>query len=408
MTIVIIEDSRTQRMKLEADLCNEGFSVVSAPDGESGLEACVALDAPPDAVITDVLMPGIDGYEVCRRLKEDPRLARVPVVVLTELSHPDDVLRAVDAGADNYCTKPYRLEQLLERVSRARDVTRADEEGHDGDDVDASHDDNSASRSQAAPGSRLGEILRSSLSDAAARYHQLELSRAELERVNDQREEMMRVVAHEVRSPLTALLVDVALAERAPQRVPELPRRVRRSVERLVRVIGDLEDLSAIDLGRLSVVPVEVELSSLVRSTLERVQSSLPTHRIVLVRDDDVRVLADTDRVEQVLSNLLTNAAKYSPSAERVEVEIERLGDVACVRVRDFGIGMSEREQQRVFERYFRAEGAKERAEGVGIGLYISARLVEAHGGALSVDSRPGAGSTFSFTLPLSAESPRV
>lgn len=386
MTIVIIEDSRTQRMKLEADLSNAGFLVVAAADGHKGIEACAALPEPPSAVITDVLMPGIDGYEVCRRLKADERLHSVPVVVLTELADPTDVLRAVEAGADNYCTKPYRLEQLLERVRRAREMTRAP-----------------AGPGEAEPSAaRLHEILVSSLNDAAARHHEVERSRAELQRVNDQREEVMRVVAHEVRSPLTALLVDAAVAQRTPEKVPELPQRVRRSVERIVRVVGDLEDLSALDIGRLSVAPVAVDLHALVRSTLERVQASLPDHRVDVVRrEPSLRVLADADRIEQVLTNLLTNAAKYSPGKDRVEVTLGRVDSFAHIAVRDFGIGIAPHEQERVFERYFRAEPAKESAEGIGIGLYIAARLVEAHGGRLEVHSQPGQGTTFSFTLPL-------
>lgn len=386
MTIVIIEDSRTQRMKLEADLSSAGFSVVAAADGHKGIEACAALPEPPSAVITDVLMPGIDGYEVCRRLKADERLLSVPVVVLTELADPTDVLRAVEAGADNYCTKPYRLEQLLERVRRAREVTAAP-----------------AGPGGAAPSAaRLHEILVSSLHDAAARHHEVEQSRAELQRVNDQREEVMRVVAHEVRSPLTALLVDAAVAERTPEKVPELPKRVRRSVERIVRVVGDLEDLSALDIGRLSVVPVAVDLHALVRSTLERVQASLPEHRVDVVRREPaLPVLADADRVEQVLTNLLTNAAKYSPGRDRIEVTLGRVDGFAHIAVRDFGIGIARHDRERVFERYFRADRAKESAEGIGIGLYIAARLVEAHGGRLDVESQPGLGTTFSFTLPL-------
>lgn len=390
MTIVVVEDSHTQAARLRLDLTAAGYQVVVAHDGHRGLELCRQQTIAPAAVLTDIIMPGMDGYELCRHLKGDASMAGVPVILLTELTAPADVLRAVEAGADNYCTKPYRVEVLLDRLRRT--IERRPAEGGV-----VAIGDQEFRLSGAA--SRLAEILLSSLSDAALRYHDLERSRQELERSTSEREEMMRVVAHELRGPLQTLITTSSVAKLRP--MDDLPQRVEREAGRMVRVIDDLSDLSSIQLGTLRVERSPVDLAECVRETVERLRPVIESHRIELDLDDPLPVAADADRIQQILTNLLTNAAKYSPGADRIEVTARRTATGARVSVRDFGIGIADADQPLIFDRYFRTETGREQAEGTGLGLYIFRHLVEAHGGTVGVDSRPGAGSTFWFELPL-------
>jgi two-component system sensor histidine kinase/response regulator len=397
MTIVVIEDSKTQAERLRAILAAAGHDVLVAHDGESGLALCRDLRTAPDAIISDILMPGIDGYEVCRRAKADRRLRDVPVLVLTALSDPADVLRAVAAGADNYCTKPYDPKVLLERL--AATLARKDRP-----DTDTMVDFDGERFALGASASRLADVLVSSLRDASQRYHELERNRERLALNNSQREEMMRVVAHEMRSPLQSMLLVSELCQQKPDDdglLRSMPDRVTRMVQRILRLIEDLSDLSSIDLGTLRIAPAPLDLVALVRDTVERVQSTLTSHRIELTAPEQLMVHADVNRIEQVVTNLLTNAAKYSPGADRVLLQVARADARGRVEVRDFGIGIAEDEAPRVFDRYFRTDKGKNRAEGLGLGLYICRALIEAHGGHIGVESRPGQGSTFWFTLPL-------
>ncbi|WP_045119057.1 hybrid sensor histidine kinase/response regulator [Haliangium ochraceum] len=396
-TLLVVEDSRTQAEKLRMVLAAAGYQAVVAHDGERALALCREMPRPPDAIISDIVMPGIDGYEVCRRARRDELLREVPVLLLTSLSNPADVLRALEAGADNYCTKPYqpdvlilRVQRMLDRSRRASNDTVVELEGQHFDLGDSPN--------------RLANVLLSSLVDAGGRYNELELSRTRLAENNAQREEMMRVVAHEMRSPLQSMLLISELCQTREDDLTllrSMPDRVVRMVQRILRLIEDLSDLSNIDLGTLRLDRSEFDLTPLVRDTLERVQSTTKSHRIEMEAPKHLEVYGDLNRIEQVVTNLLTNAVKYSPEANRVLLTVSRQDLDVRVAVRDFGIGIAEDEVPRIFDRYFRTDQGKDRAEGVGLGLYICKALIEAHGGEIGVTSKLGEGSTFWFTLPV-------
>lgn len=405
MTIVVIEDSKTQAARLRAVLAAAGHQVAVAHDGAAGLALCRDLPRPPDAIISDILMPGIDGYEVCRRAKRDPVLRTVPVLVLTALSDPTDVLRAVAAGADNYCTKPYRPEVLLKRLARTIEQAGAHDSSPRAGDTETAVELGGERFVLGTSMARLADVLVSSLADASERYHELERSRERLARNNAEREEMMRVVAHEMRSPLQSMLLVAELCQDTPDQnmLAGMPGRIKRMVQRLLRLIEDLSDLSSIDLGTLSLSPARIDLPALVRDTVERVQSTTATHRFEIDAPERLEVRCDANRIEQALTNFLTNATKYSPGADRVIIRVDDEGNHTRISVRDFGIGISQEETSRVFDRYFRTDQGKRRAEGIGLGLYICKALIEAHGGEIGVESQTDRGSTFWFTLPLGA-----
>lgn len=398
MKLVVIEDSKTQAEHLRATLEARGFEVAVAHDGEDGLAVCQSLERPPAAVISDVIMPGIDGYEVCRRLKQDPRLDRVPIMLLTALADPADVLEAIAAGADNFLTKPFREDTLIPRLRRLIARPPAFRGGHTCVDVDGQ-----VFRLY-APRARLIEVLVSSLVDASARYHELERSRAELARINAEREALMRVVVHELRTPLQTLrlLADVCRERPADiDRLRTMPDTVERQVSRIIRIIDDLSDVTRIEMGTLRVQPRPAELVAVVREAVERFGSAVSARSILLEASGPIALSLDVERMEQVVTNLLSNAIKYSRPPSRVRVTVARAVDSARIEVHDQGIGIDAHARAHVFERYYRAGTGKSQAEGVGLGLYICKHLVEAHGGTIGVDSEVGKGSTFWITLPV-------
>lgn len=397
MKVVVIEDSKTQAEHLRATLETQGFEVLVTHDGESGLDACRSLEHPPAAVISDVIMPGIDGYEVCRRLKQDPRFDTVPIMLLTALADPADVIQAIAAGADNFLTKPYREETLIPRLRRL--IAHPPEcQDHTcvaiGDKVFRLD----------APRARLVEVLVSSLVDASARYHELERSRAALAQTHAEREALMRVVVHELRTPLQTLRLLAALCRESPEdlnRLRAMPETVEKQVSRIIRIIDDLSDVTRIEMGTLRVQPREADLVVVVREAMEHFGSAISTHTLVLEANGSMLLRLDVERMEQVVTNLLSNAVKYSPPQSQVLVTVSQAGHRARVEVRDQGIGIEPHALSRVFERYFRTSTGKSRAEGVGLGLYICKHLVEAHGGTIGVDSQLARGTTFWLELPI-------
>ncbi|MCS6912444.1 MAG: ATP-binding protein [Myxococcales bacterium] len=225
------------------------------------------------------------------------------------------------------------------------------------------------------------------------------------------KEEFLQVASHELRTPLASLklmLGAVAAQLRGEQceALRPLIERGHRLVDRMSRLIGDILDSSRLQLGRLSVELRRVELAALVREAVERAQAaSLGEHRFRLELHGPLWVHADGDRLDQVVGNLLANACKYAPAGSTVSVSCARSNGMALVTVRDEGPGIPPELRERIFDRFYQVEARAGRSfGGLGLGLYICRQILAAHGGRIWVESEPGQGSTFRFTLPALAE----
>jgi signal transduction histidine kinase len=213
-------------------------------------------------------------------------------------------------------------------------------------------------------------------------------------------------VAHDLRNPLSALKMSAALIS-SDRPLPEERLRktmalVRRQVARLDRMVGDLLDATRIEAGRFELSLEERDARELAREVVELYLAGGSSHDLRLVLPEEPVVLrCDATRVEQVLHNLVSNALKYSPVGSRVDVRVERQGEEAVLSVVDRGIGISAEELRNLFAPFRRTGRARETAPGVGLGLSVARRIVEAHKGRIEVESRPGVGSTFRVRLPL-------
>ncbi|MCY1000039.1 ATP-binding protein [Myxococcus sp. MISCRS1] len=213
-------------------------------------------------------------------------------------------------------------------------------------------------------------------------------------------------VAHELRNPLSALKLSTALSERSqaqltPERMQRTLALVGRQVERLDRMVGDLLDATRIEAGKLELRPEVRDARELARGVVELYRSSDSGHVLQLdVPDAPLFVRADPDRLEQVMANLVSNALKYSPAGSRVEVAVRGEAEHVLLVVKDQGIGISEEDMAILFAPFQRLGSPRgKRAPGVGLGLSVARRIVEAHGGDIEVQSAPGAGSSFCVRL---------
>ncbi|QRK10431.1 HAMP domain-containing histidine kinase [Archangium violaceum] len=228
-----------------------------------------------------------------------------------------------------------------------------------------------------------------------------------LSRQQDQQLTFLAGVAHDLRNPLSALKMSAALVTSGRPVTEERMRKtmalVRRQVARLDRMVGDLLDATRIEAGRFELSLEERDARELATEVVELYQAGGSSHDLrLLLPEEPVLLSCDSTRVEQVLHNLVSNALKYSPGGSVVEVRVERAGDEALLSVVDRGIGISAEEMRHLFAPFRRTGRARETAPGVGLGLSVTRRIVEAHGGRIEVDSRPGKGSTFRVRLPLS------
>jgi PAS domain S-box-containing protein len=222
------------------------------------------------------------------------------------------------------------------------------------------------------------------------------------------RDELMGVVAHDLRNPLNTILVTASALSRKLKAEPPgssghmLVAGITDAVHRMNRLVEDLLILTRMESGRLSVEPCDVSPERLVAEAIELTRPLAERHQLLTVLPPGLPpVYADRDRVLQIFSNLLGNALKFTPSGGRIEVGAERSGHQVCFWVRDTGQGIPPEHQIHIFNRFWQADQRDMR--GAGLGLAICKGLVEAHGGRIWVESTPGAGSTFRFTLPVSA-----
>lgn len=231
--------------------------------------------------------------------------------------------------------------------------------------------------------------------------------RMQIERRKD---EFISMTSHELKTPVTSLkgftnVLQRRLTKQGDEQGLHYLARIDAQLNKLTKLISDLLDISRMQTGKLAFQVEAFDLDRLVHETVENVQAATTTHQILIEGRTDARVLGDKDRIEQVFINLLTNAVKYSPRANKVLVRLSR--DQACciVRIQDFGIGIDETHQQKIFERFYQVTDPEEKTyPGLGIGLYISSEIVERHQGRIEVQSRKGEGATFTVILPLLQE----
>lgn len=221
-------------------------------------------------------------------------------------------------------------------------------------------------------------------------------------------------VAHDLRNPLSALSLSVSLID-PNQPLPPEPRirrtieLVRRQLKKLERMVSDFMDMAKVEVGQLELHVEQHDLVALARDVVNLFEATEPDQRIEIALPSGA-ILVDCDplRIEQVMSNLISNALKYSPAARKIEVSLVEADGAARFSVRDYGIGISEEDQRQLFEPFQRAGLSKDTIPGAGLGLYVVQRLVSAHAGRIDVESRPGEGACFSVLLPMSARSARA
>src|SRR5579883_1708131 len=221
------------------------------------------------------------------------------------------------------------------------------------------------------------------------------------------KDEFIAMAGHELRTPLTSLkgflhLLSQRLRKQQDTQALAYLERVNHQVTRLTKLVTDLLDISRMQTGQLDYTMQPFQLDALVREIVETVREGTASHHIRLEGQTRATVLGDADRIGQVLINLLTNAIRYSPDADMIVVRLSTEREHACVSVQDFGPGIAREHQQKIFERYYQVSNAIHRPfAGLGIGLYLAREIIKRHHGSISVESVPGQGAIFSFTLPL-------
>lgn len=221
------------------------------------------------------------------------------------------------------------------------------------------------------------------------------------------RDEFMSLASHELKTPVTSLKMYTQVLQRQAERrgdtdLSDRLLKMDRQTDKLTGLINDLLNVARIQTDQLEYEDAAVDLNAVVHECVDIIQPTTTTHRIAVEGTVEGRVWGDGERIGQVVTNLLTNAIKYSPQADRVIVRLGARGGAATVSVEDFGIGIAEEHQGKIFDQFYRVSDPSEKTyPGLGLGLFIASEIVKRHGGVMEVRSASGKGTTFTFALPL-------
>jgi PAS domain S-box-containing protein len=224
------------------------------------------------------------------------------------------------------------------------------------------------------------------------------------------RDEFMSLASHELKTPVTSLKMYTQVLQRQAERrgdddLADRLVKMDRQTDKLTGLINDLLNVARIQTGQLEYVDEAIDLNAIVHECVDTIQPTTTKHHIIVEGTIDGRVWGDSERIGQVVTNLLTNAIKYSPRADRVIVRLDMRDGAAAVSVRDFGIGIGDEHREKIFEQFYRVSDPSEKTyPGLGLGLFIAGEIVKRHGGTITVQSASGEGTTFTLMLPLHHE----
>lgn len=231
--------------------------------------------------------------------------------------------------------------------------------------------------------------------------------------MQDLKDEFLGIASHELKTPLTSIkgyaqILERIIEEMGNKKAKQYINKTHRYIDRLSSLIGDLLDVSKLQAGKLEFNYEEYDFDAMIEEAISSFQAFTDQYEIVKKGSSNKKVIGDSSRTEQVVTNLLSNALKYSPGAKKVIVSVKNGNNQVTVGVQDFGIGIARNKQKEIFKRFYRVEESVEKISGLGIGLYISAEIIHRQGGKIWVESREGEGSTFYFSLPIKASKKRT
>jgi len=361
--ILIVDDVVSNVLLLKILLTNEKFQVCTANCGNMCIEQAKAEK--PDLILLDVMMPDISGFDTAVILKKDPVTKDIPIIFLTALNSPGDLVHGFQVGASDFLSKPFNKEELVIRVMHQITVV------------------------------------------AAKRI--IEKQNRELMATINNRDKMYSVIAHDLRSPMASIrmVLNLVVASMSPDIIGpelfELLDKANKESEEVHDLLDNLLKWTKSQTGRLNVVLQDLDLNDIIPGVVDIFEMIAATKRIKLVfqgTDTPLMVRADNDMLKTVVRNFMSNAVKFSPEDSTIEIVMRAEGDFAKISVTDHGVGIAADRIDTIFHKGETTYGTGGE-EGSGLGLQLCQDFARKNGGDVMVESVEGQGSTFSVTVPL-------
>ena len=364
--ILIVDDVISNVLLLKILLTNEKFQVCTANNGTTCIEQ--AKNEHPDLILLDVMMPDISGFDTAVILKKDEETKDIPIIFLTALNTPADLVHGFKVGASDFLTKPFNKEELVMRVTQQISLV------------------------------------------AAKRI--IEKQNAELRATLNNRDKMYSVIAHDLRSPMASIrmVLNLVVASTSPDQVgPELYElldKANKESEDVHDLLDNLLKWTKSQTGRLNVVIQDLDLNDIIPGVVDIFEVIAETKHIKLnlqMADGPLVVTADNDMLKTIVRNFLSNAIKFSPEDSSIDIIMSKDADFAKISVRDHVVGIASDRLGSIFHKGETTYGTGGE-EGSGLGLQLCQDFAQKIGGDCTVESVEGEGSTFSVTIPLKKE----
>jgi len=372
-TVLIVDDDEKNIKLLKAMLRKENYDLVGAGCGEEALH--ITAERSPDIILLDIMMPGIDGFEVCRRLKANEETKAVPVIIITALTEKQDRVKAMEAGADDFLNKPIEKTELVVRVKSLLRI----KDYHD----------------QLLENNR--EIMDKN------RYLQ------ELEKA---KEGLTHMIVHDLRNPLTAISMTVELMQIHAENLNDSQKKAMSNIvqrcDDLNSMIQSILDIQLMEEGKVKPEMAAADIVALTEEQLQQISYQIKNEKkhLTFTKPELLPKLhLDAALIKRVISNLMSNAMRHTSNEGKIEIDIryEPEEHQIMFSITDNGDGLAPEYHEKIFEKF---EQASLKLKGVrrgksGLGLTFSKMAIEAHGGKIWVESEgEGKGSTFKFTIP--------
>ena len=360
--ILLVDDNPENLKVLRQALEPEGYSILIATNGETATK--LAENAQPELLLLDVQMPGIDGFETCRRLKKNASTRSIPVIFVTARTELESLIQGFQVGGVDYIAKPFHREEVLIRVQTHLKIER------------------------------LGREIQAG-AERKARF--------------------LANVSHEIRNPMTAIMgyLDLMLggfAGELNEKQHSHLNRIKHSADYLLNLVNDLLDLHKIEAGYIDVNPSPFSIHALINTCCATLQTRVKP-QVNLIKDIQIPVenMIKTDEMllRQIAMNLLSNALKFTDQGS-VTISAELENNVLVLAVSDTGIGIPPESLETIFEEFQQVKGANRKHKGTGLGLAITRKLSHCLGGIVGVESKLGQGSVFTVRIPAVCEKKEV
>ena len=410
--ILVVDDRADNLRLLSTMLSAQGYKVRKILKGELTLD--VAQINPPDLILLDIMMPKMNGFEVCQQLKADHRTESIPIIFLSASDEPLDKVRAFNVGGEDFITKPFEIKEVLARIGHQLKLVRLKRQLRSQNQqlqAEVTERLKAETALQQANDELEDRVSQRTLELTQANQQllqlgqQLQQSLAQEQKLSQLKSQIITTIAHEYRTPMSIISSSVGVLEDYGDRLTDILRskhfnRVQKAMQRMTDLIDDVIFLNQLEFETLEIQRETVSLQELIDSLLAEIESSselCPPLQIEINPDCDQQFV-DRRLMAKILFNVLNNAAKFSLEQAPITVQASCTPEQLCIIVTDTGIGIPEQELARVFESFYRAQNA-ENIQGIGLGLTIALKCARLLDGQIEIESQLDSGTQVKIQL---------